>query len=229
MTSVVRMVVAIVTGNDELSLACMTSLLRLQQQQSTRGRQCQLDVHIVPTFLSALNLFDKGDYIVVLDGAAGVPPEFVFGVIDSGQDAVAGVYPLPRIDWDRVETAVKNGNESEPVNHAGLTYNVTPTTGPVRYGLRYVPIDEVNELKVVAIASHVLRRMAGPDLSYEDDDGVRRYLFAHDSVFDNRFHNQFQTFARRLPVPLVADLEAPCIMTGPAQFAGCVGARKTLR
>ena len=225
MASPRTVVLAIVTNDQDITLMCTTSLLRLQQVAARRG-DCLLDVRIVATFLEALNTFEAGDFVVIVDGACGVPPEFVLGVLDAPHEAIAGVYPLPKIDWDRVSKTLETPGASEPLQHAGNVYNLEPAQGPLK---RYVPVKTVRDLKVLALSSKVLRQMAGPSNSYLAEDGSKHYLFTHDSVFENALQNQYQTLARRLPVPLVADLELPCVMTGPAQFAGCVGMRGSVR
>ncbi len=220
-------VIAIITPNDDISLACTTSMLRLQQVTGRRT-DVRLDVCIVPTFLEALNTFGDladGDYVVAIDATVGIPPDFVLGVLDSKHPVVAGVYPLGTINWDRVGKVLRDPHDQEPINHAGNVYNVTPSgAGALQ---RYVAVSKVLELKVVAIAASKLREMAGPDISYEHSDKTK-YLFAHDSVFENAYQNPYQTFARKVG-DIVVDLESPCILSAPAQFAGCVGMRQTLR
>ena len=216
-------VLAVVTITDELSLSCTTSLLKLQQVAALRG-DIKLDVHIVHSFLEALNAFTTGDYIVVMDGNTGVSPEFVFGILETKHLAIAGVYPLPRVDWERVTKVLNDPNATEPLNHAGNVYNVVPVPGQ-SLG-RYVPIKDVTELKVLALDCSVLKKMAGPDISY---DGGKGFLFAHESVYEDMYQNAYQTFARKLGVEIVADLEAPCTLAAPAQFAGVIGMRTTVR
>jgi hypothetical protein len=218
-----RVLLAIITHQDELSLVCTTSLLRLQQVAGRRD-DVLLDVHLVPTFLDALNTYSKGDYVFIVDGTIGVPPEFVFNAIASDHDVVAGVYPLPKVDWDRVAKVLGDAASTEPLNHAGNTYNVTPAPG--RSGVsRYVPVREVKELKVLCLKSSVLEKLAGPETSYD-----KGHLFTYDSVFDNAFSNVYQTLARKLGIEsIMADLDCPCVCAGPAQFAGCVGMRGSIR
>jgi hypothetical protein len=217
-----RVVLAIITHCDELSLVCTTSLLRLQQQAARRG-DLTLDVHLVPTLLDALNTYDKGDFVFVLDGTIGVSPDFVFQAIASGKDAVAGVYPLPHVDWERVERVLRDDSATESLKYAGNVYNLTPAPG--RGMTAYANVKDVKELKVMCLKSSVLEKLAGPDTSY--DTG---HLFTHDSVYFDTLHNQYQTLARKIGLEnIVADLEHPCMCAGPAQFAGCVGMRGSVR
>lgn len=222
-----KVVLAVVTTTDDISLACTTSLLRLQQLAARRN--VALDVHVVGSFLEALNTHEHGDFVVAMDAACGVPPEFVFGLLDSkDHPVIAGVYPLAKVDWDRVGRVLADPLATEPLSHAGNVYNVTPSPGPGLH--RYVPIKDVSELRVLGVSSAILAAMAGPHLSYTDSDGNDKTLFAYESVLDGAYQNPWQTFARLLgSTPIVADLEAPCVFAAPAQFAGCVGMRSVLR
>lgn len=215
-------VLAIVSKTDDVSLACTTSLLRLQQH-AARREDIALDVHIVGDLLEALNI-GRGDYIVTIDAQCGFPVEFIFGLLDSGHKVVAGVYPLPRVDWDRVKKTLESESK-EPLGHSGNVYNLTPVLGG---GLqRYAPVKEVKELRVLAIATSVLAEMAGPCNSFGDG----KYLYCHDSVYEDVFQNPYQTLVRKLPsdVRVMADLDMPCVLSAPAQFAGCVGMRGFVR
>lgn len=218
-----RVVLAIITHCDELSLVCTTSLLRLQQHAARRD-DISLDVHLVPTFLDALNTYDKGDFVFVLDGTIGVSPDFLFHAIASGKDVVAGVYPLPRVDWERVERVLRDDSATEPLNYAGNVYNLTPA--PRGGGMAtYANVKDVKELKVMCLKSSVLEKLAGPDTSYD-----KGHLFTHDSVYFDQLQNEYQTLARKIGLEnIMADLERPCTCAGPAQFAGCVGMRGSVR
>lgn len=216
-----RVVLAIITHCDELSLVCTTSLLRLQQQAARRD-DVSLDVHLVPTLLEALNTYDKGDYVFVLDGNIGVSPDFLFQAIASKHPVVAGVYPLPQVDWERVERVLRDDTATEPLNYAGNVYNLTPAP---RGMAAYVSVKDVKELKVMCLKSSVLEKLAGPETSYD-----KGHLFTHDSVSFDKLQNEYQTLARKIGLEhIVADLERPCTCAGPAQFAGCVGMRGSVR
>jgi hypothetical protein len=192
------------------------------QQQAARRNDVSLDVHLVSTFLDALNAYDKGDYLFVLDGTIGVSPDFLFRAIASEHPVVAGVYPLPRVDWDRVERILRDDTATEPLNYAGNVYNLTPAP---RGMAAYAHVKDVKELKVMCLKSSVLEKLAGPETSY--DTG---HLFTYDSVSFDKLNNAYQTLARKIGLEnIVADLERPCTCAGPAQFAGCVGMRGSVR
>ena len=217
-----RVVLAIITHNEEISLVCTTSLLRLQQLAARRD-DILLDVHLVPTFLDALNTYDKGDFVFVLDGNIGMSPDFLFQAIASEHQVVAGVYPLPHVDWERVERVLRDDSSTEPLNHAGNVYNLTPSPG--RGLTAYAKVKDVKELKVLCVKSSVLENLAGPETSYD-----KGHLFTHDSVFFDKLQNEYQTLARKIGLEnIMADLERPCTCAGPAQFTGCVGMRGSVR
>jgi hypothetical protein len=217
----VTIVLAIVTKTEDVSLICTTSLLRLQQQ-AFRREDITLNVHIVPDLNDALNLVSYGDYIMIVDAQCGFTPDFVFGVVDSGHQAVAGVYPLPKIDWDRVSKVLYSEDSKEPLNHAGNIYNLTPAVATMQ---RYVPVHTVQELRVLVLKTSLIRDLMGPSTSYADNT---KHLICHDAVYNDTFHNVYQTLFHKLPL-VVADVEAPCVLSAPAQFTGCVGMRTSLR
>lgn len=230
---------AIVTnGGDEIGLACCCSLLQLQMH-AARRTGLLLNIHIVPTFLEGLQSYVHGDTLVVMDSMCGVPAEFVFGAVERGvaghDDVLAGVYPLPSVNWERVGAVLADPDATEPVAHAGNTYNVAPQPGGALRRYAPVMVQAVRELRVLAVPSRVLAAMASPDISYTaaaPDGGttttkITKHLFAYESVFEDAYANAYQTFVRRLPrgTGVLADLEAPCVLAAPAQFAGCVGMR----
>lgn len=227
------LVILAIVAKDDVSLQCTTSLMQLQQEAVQR-QVCTLDLHIVSTFLEALNLYDKGQYLVIIDGQCGVRPEFVFGLIASKHKVVAGVYPLPVVNWDRLALSLSKAHHTskpalEPIHHAGNVYNLTPANGGFA---RYLPVKtgSVQDLRVLGLATQVLRDMAGPHNAFSVQ-GETKHLFAYDAVFDDTLHNPYQTFVRLLPasVTLMADVQEQCVLSGPAQFAGCVGMRGYVR
>lgn len=219
MASPTTVVLAIITKTEDVSLACTTSLLRLQQH-AARREDVVLDVHIVPELNDALNLV-TGDYVVAIDAQCGFSPEFVFGAVNSKHPAVAGVYPLPKVDWDRVKK-VLHSDSKEPLCHAGNVYNLTPAVATMQ---RYLPVAKVEELRVLALKTSAIKDLMGPSTSYAENT---KHLVCHDAVYDDTFHNCYQTLFHKLP-HMVADVEAPCVMSAPAQFAGCVGMRGSVR
>jgi hypothetical protein len=222
-TNVTRIVLAVVTKTEEISLQCTTSLLRLQQAIATK-KDLVLDFNIVTSFLDALNLHTKGDFLVIIDQQCSCSVEFVLGGLQ--HPAVVGVYPLGQVNWKRIETRINTPGATEPLRHAGNVYNIIPAQASLS---RYLPVQSVVESKVLMIKSEEIAKITGPHTEYTDAQGVRKDLLAHPSVFENTLQNEYQTFIRKLQCPLVADVQEQCTLSANAQFAGCVGQRGFVR
>lgn len=230
---VTTVMLAVVSPTKEVSIACQTSLLRLQGAAAQRA-DLRLEITLEASFNDALNAPTAADWVVVVDWCTGFPPEFVFGLLESaaaGAGLVAGVYPLPTVDWERVGRVLGVGGGAarasrEPIAHAGNVYNVVLEN---TFEGRYAPVAEARELGVLAVAKDVLEAVASPAISYTAPDGKTRYLYAHASVFEDALQTDHQTFVRRAARPLLADTACPCSLSGPAQFAGSASHRTRLR
>lgn len=222
-----KIIFAVITRTDDISLQCTTSLLKLQQL-AARRQDLVMDFHILGCVGDALNMYAQGDYLVIVDGQNGVPPEFVFGAIDSTHPAVFGVYPLAKVDWERVKSRVQDETATEPLGHAGNVYNIVPKHATMG---RYVPVDSINESKVMVLKCSVVESMAG-DHTKTTKDGKEYHILHYESSADGEFNTPDQTFFRALqqytPVVL-ADIQEQCTYSGNAQFAGCVGQRGFVR
>jgi len=214
-----RIILAVVTPTEDVSLQCTTSLLRLQQSAASKT-DVSLDFHIVSTLLEALNLYTKGDVLLVVDGQCSVSSEFVFGGLD--KPCVLGIYPLAKVDWERVAKTVTIEGSQEPPGHTGNVYNVVPQASTMS---RYVLLQQVLEAKVLMIKTEEIQKIVGPHTQYDQN----KHLLCHDSVFEGIHQNQYQTFLRKLQCPVVGDLQEQCTLSGSAQFAGCVGMRGFVR
>ena len=252
---------ALVTPTEDVCLQCATSLLRLQQSAARRA-DVHLNVHIVSSLLEALNLSvpspatdgAAGRWLVIVDGSAGFPDEFIYQAITSAHDMVLGVYPLAKVDWERVNTCLTDEEHTEPTSHTGNVYNLTPKNASFT---RYVQVDDIQEAKIMCISTSALKKLSGPHTSYTKPSPG--HLYTHDSVFVTdkedrgdrgdrggvediedidsqpiimQQSNPYQTLFRRfvdIGLSVVADIEHQCINSGNAQFAGCVGRRGFVR
>ena len=218
-----KVILAVVTQTEDVSLQCTTSLLRLQQAAARRP-DVHLDIHIVSTLLEALNINPSDNqWLVIVDGTCGVPDAFVFQAIAADKDMVLGIYPLPRVDWDRI-SAYLSAKSNEPVEHTGNVYNIKPRN--VLYS-RYVAVDTVNDAKIMCISLAALKSLSGPHTA-----GNNMHLYTHDAIFGGRFYTPYQTLVKKFQdtnLSVVADVENQCTISGNAQFAGCVGARGFVR
>ena len=224
---------AIVTPNEDVCLQCATSLLRLQQT-AARKPDIHLDIHFVSSFLDALNVVSVEDnkWLIIVDASCGIPDQFVYHAIESGKDMVLGVYPLARVDWNRVSTRLNcDETDTEPLAHAGNVYNVTPKSAAYN---RYVTVADAEETKIMCVSTAALRKISGPHTSFVQPNSG--HLFTHDSVNVkdgiSQRSNVYQTIVRKFldhGLSVVADIENQCTNSGNAQFAGCVGLRGFVR
>lgn len=218
-----RIILAVVTTTEEVSLQCTTSLLRLQQTVATR-KDLALDFHVVSSFLDALQLHSRGEYLVIVDQKCGFTADFVLAGLQ--HPAVVGVYPLGQVDWKRVETRINSPGSQEPLHHAGNVYNIVPANTMLA---RYIALQSVIECRVLILHSEEIAKITGPHTEYIDANGDAKHLLTHSSVFENQLQNEYQTFIRKLQCPVVADVQEQCTMSANAQFAGCVGQRGFIR
>jgi hypothetical protein len=225
-TTPTRIIFAVVTHTDELSLQCTTSLLKLQQLAARRA-DLMMDFHIMNSVGDALNMYSKGDYVVIVDGRNGFSADFIFGAIEAGHKAVYGVYPLPQVDWERVKARVQNENATESLAHAGNVYNIVPQESSMS---RYVPIKSIKESKVMILQAAVIESMVG-EHTKTTKNGSEFHILHFESSSDNLLLNPDQTFFKSLQghCTVLADLQEQCTVSGSAQFAGCVGQRGFVR
>jgi hypothetical protein len=103
----------------KLLLACQRRDVRLQVQMSgsdaliTRARQ-----NIVAHFLG----IEAATHLLFIDADIGFEPEQVFRLMDFDVPMSAAVYPIKRIDWEKVAALAQAGRT--PLNKAALSYMV---------------------------------------------------------------------------------------------------------
>lgn len=222
-----RILFSVITHNDDISLQCATSLLKLQQL-AARRQDIVLDFHILNSVGDALNLYNTGDYLCIVDGQNGFSAEFIFGAVDHKHAAVLGVYPLPQVDWERVKARVQDETATETVGNAGNVYNLVPAEAAMG---RYIPVKSVRECKVMCLQCDVIKNMVG-DHTKTTKNGKEFHILHFESSADGAFNTPDQTFFRalqRYTHVILADIEEQCTYSGNAQFSGCVGQRGFIR
>ncbi len=115
-----RMVTDLYTGSLlKLLVACQQRDVRLQVQMTgsdaliTRARQ-----NVVAQFLA----IEAATHLLFIDADIGFEPEQVFRLLDFDVPMSAAVYPIKRIDWDKVAATARAGRE--PLHAAALSYMV---------------------------------------------------------------------------------------------------------
>ena len=214
----------------EASLACASSLLRLQTALMGIEERVRADLHVVTSTNDALNVLRNAgadtEGALVVHSTVGFDPDFLIRALRSQRGLVLASYPLPIIDWARVEERGKAGEEREPPEMWGNVYSVEPAEKPGPDG--YARVSQVRDLSLFWIRKPVL------------DDIARRHpevvagehsAFCVPGVFGGQYMDAEQRFVSLLDgtVEAWADVDTPAVNTGPAEFAGCVGARRELR
>ncbi len=115
-----RSVTDLYTGSlVKLALACQQRGIRFQAQLTgsdaliTRARQ-----NIVAQFLS----LEGATHLLFIDADIGFEPGQVFRLLDFDAPMCAAVYPIKRIDWEKVAACARAGRE--PLHSAALSYMV---------------------------------------------------------------------------------------------------------
>ena len=191
------------------SLGFAVSMLRLQTVMQGSPTPLQAVLEVVPSLRAAVDLV-AGDAsfqtLVAISSHLAFSSTFVLRALASGKPFVAGVYPLPVLDWDRVKS---KSESSERPEFRGNVYNVDAANAKsVGGGYMEVPAAGVEPGAVV--------------LAREAVDAVAAKVKAGECVAD-----------ADVPVawggPVFVDVDQQCANFGPVEFFGCVGARTVLR
>jgi hypothetical protein len=93
------------------------SLLALQRACDRRGVGLEVALHGSDALITrarsilATQFLEAADHthLLFVDADIGFSPEQIFRLLESGRDLVGGVYPLKRINWERVRRAAAAG------------------------------------------------------------------------------------------------------------------------
>jgi len=103
----------------KLQMACFHKGIRLQVQMKgsdaliTRARQ-----NIVADFLSN----EDSTHLLFIDADIGFEPEQVFRLLDFDKDITAAVYPIKRLDWQKISRLAEA--KRTPLETAALSYMI---------------------------------------------------------------------------------------------------------
>lgn len=198
-----RVLLAIITTPSAgCSLGFAVSMLRLQMALVSAPNM-QAVVHVAPTIREAISAaIEDGsfDAVVAVSAALGFPASFVLRGLVAPSPFVAGVYPLPAIDWDRVVS--RASDPSEKTRFKGNRYNIDAAAAtPAPSAPGYLAV------KSADLGAVVLKREAFEAVAGADDAGM----------------------CEAWGKDILVDLDAQCTNMGPVDFTGCVGYRTVLR
>lgn len=217
-------VLCVVTnGRQEVSLACAVSMLRLQNALMMSPSPLRADMHFVESLDDALNVLHRhadAAGALIADHGIGFDAEFAFRALRSGLPLVAGTYPLPTVDWERVKQAPEN----EDPGFWGNVYNVTPTG---RFNAQGYARVSAARLGLVWVSKAAVAEIARKHPELATDDGYVPFALA--GVYDGKRLDGNDRFLQLYDGEIWADIERPATSTGPLEFGGCVGSRQVLR
>jgi hypothetical protein len=214
----------------KLLLACQRRDIRLQVQMTgsdaliTRARQ-----NIVAQFLH----IEAATHLLFIDADIGFEPEQVFRLMDFDVDMSAAIYPIKRIDWEKLAATVKSGRT--PLAQAALSYMVefvNPAQIEARGGFTRVTYAGTGFLMIRrAVLLQMIERY--PELRYQHDhkpddklagSPFRSALF--NCMIDDKsgaYLSEDFSFCRRwtdMGGEIWADLESKLTHVGTVDFKG---------
>lgn len=205
-----RVLVAAVTRGTTMgcSLGFTVSMMRLQVALLSAPNM-QVEVNIVSSLKKAIELAaadDKFDAVVAIGSNVAFPAAFVLRALVAPSSFVAGIYPLPSIDWDRITARVTaKGSDAEEMRFKGNTYNIDPSTAKQAGAAGYLSVTSAG-LDAVVLKKEAFTALAASKTARDDDELCRAW-----------------------GKDILADLDNQCSTMGPVEFTGCVGLRTVLR
>jgi len=240
MPSRINLVIATPCFGGQISVLYAASLFKLQNLLRTYR-----DVHLKVLFkdgdalitrarASLISQFlddAKATHLLFVDADIGFEPEQVLRLLECGADMCAAVYPIKRIDWDKVRTTIESGR-SDP-GAAALKYvvevddpnAVTESGGFVR--VRYAGTGFLM-IRRAALESMCTRY---PQLRYKRDHSIdaatvsdnRFALFECMIADDGTYLSEDFAFCKRwidMGGEIWADLKSKLNHVGPMTFCG---------
>jgi hypothetical protein len=227
-----------------------TSLLRLQHTCQKRG---DMDFSFLLLGGDALISRARQDlvahflenpsatHLLFIDADIGFDPDQVFRLLNFGADVTSGVYPIKRINWEKIRALAKSGRE--PQEPDSLSY-VLEFENPQRI----VPKDGFAKVRYTGAGFLMIRKAAllkmiehYPDLRYSrehkagDTLGESQWRCAlFNSLIDKEsgtFLSEDFSFCRRwteMGGEIWVDLESRLTHVGPVSFNGNVATQFTV-
>lgn len=219
-----KLIVCVVTnGRADVSLTTAISMLKMQSTMvSTPDPPFRAEISFVNTLDDALNVgwkTDDADAVFAVEHTIGFDPDFVVEALACEFPVVAGAYPLPVVDWERVKT--QPANEMPPF--WGNVYSVKPKDSLCK---GYAQCDKA-ELGMVMIKRAALQAIADAHPDIIDSEG--NASFAAAGVYGGTRMSASERFHHLHGEPVWTDIRRGGTSTGPTEFGGCVGARTVLR
>lgn len=193
-----RVLLAIVSDGS-CSIMHAVSLMNLQTAVRGAGGGVQLTIALATDVRHAAELGEQAecDAVVAVRSTLAFSPGLVLRALVSPHPFVAGIYPLPRIDWQRVQA--KAADTAEATRFKGNVYNLDARRA--RHAANGYLAVESMQLGAVVLKKEAMRAVAACGAARDEDVCAAWGADIH------------------------ADLDNQCTLLGPAEFAGCVGLR----
>jgi hypothetical protein len=239
-TNQVNLVIATPCFGGQISVLYAASLFKLQQTiRRYSGLTLKVlfkdgDALITRARASLLSQFladEAATHLLFLDADIGFEPEQVLRLIECGADMCAAVYPVKRIDWDRMRRSIESANPDPAAAALRYVFEVdNPDAVIERAGFVKVRYAGTGFLM---IRRGALERMCArhPELQYKRDhsvdDGVpsdkRFALFESMIAEDGTYLSEDFAFCKRwtdMGGDIWADLKSALSHVGPMTFRG---------
>ena len=242
----INLVVAIPCFGGQISAVCTLSLLKLQARlRAYRNFSLKVlvkdgDALITRARASLLSQFlddPTATHLLFIDADIGFEPEQVVRLIECGAEMCAAVYPIKRIDWERMRTTLSNA-EANPAASLNYAFEVEdPNAVVANSGFIKVRYAGTGFLMIRRAAlEHMCARY--PQLRYKRDhsidaateSGNRFALFECAIAEDGTYLSEDFAFCKRWTDAggeIWADLNSRLNHIGPMTFRGNLASRFT--
>jgi hypothetical protein len=236
----VNLVVATPCFGGQISVLYATSLLRLEKLLRTySGVSLKVlfkdgDALITRARASLISQFlddPKATHLLFIDADIGFEPDQVLRLIQSGADMAAAVYPVKRIDWDKVRTTIEAGRANPAATALKYVFEVDDPNAVTLRGdfikVRYAGTG------FLMIRREALERMCTryPRLQFKRDHSIdaatasdnRFALFESMIAEDGTYLSEDFAFCKRwtdMDGEIWADRNSKLVHVGPMAFGG---------
>jgi hypothetical protein len=238
--SAVNLVVATPCFGGQISVHCAASLFKLQKlgrsysEFNLKILFKDSDALITRARASLVAQFlddPSATHLLFLDADIGFEPDQVLRLIECGADMCAAVYPIKRIDWDRVRKTVETGRPNPGAAALKYVFEVDDPNAVTAHGdfakVRYAGTG------FLMIRRQALERMCAhyPQLQFKRDHSVdaatasdnRFALFECMIADDGTYLSEDFAFCKRwtdMGGEIWADLKSQLTHVGPMAFYG---------
>ena len=236
----VKLVVATPSFGGQISVHYAASIFKLQTLvQSYRGLQLKIlfkdgDALITRARASLISQFlddPAATHLLFIDADIGFEPEQVVRLIECGADICAAIYPIKRIDWEKVKSAIEAARSNPSAAALKYVFEVDDPNAIAEKGgfvrVRYAGTG------FLMIRRDALERMCAhyPQLQYKRDHSLdaasasdkRFALFECVIAEDGTYLSEDFAFCKRwtdMGGEIWADLNSKLNHVGPMTFCG---------